>query len=108
MPRLSDGIPKPILTAMQRREAMARRTIASLGYNECVTYSFIDRVSAELFGGGSDAVMIGNPISSDMSHMRPSLLPGLLQAAQRNQARGIMDMALFEVGPVFHGGEPEE
>ncbi len=108
LPRLSDGIPKPILTAMQRREALARRTIASLGYNECVTYSFIDQVSAELFGGGSDAVMIGNPISSDMSHMRPSLLPGLLQAAQRNQARGIMDMALFEVGPVFHGGEPEE
>ena len=108
LPRLSDGVPKPILTPMQRREAMARRTIAALGYNECVTYSFIDRVSAELFGGGSDNVMIGNPISSEMSHMRPSLLPGLLQAAQRNQARGVMDMALFEVGPVFHGGEPEE
>jgi phenylalanyl-tRNA synthetase beta chain len=108
LPRLSDGIPKAILTPMQRREAMARRTIAALGYNECVTYSFIDKASAEVFGGGSDAVKIGNPISSDMSHMRPSLLPGLLQAAARNQARGIMDMALFEVGPVFHGGEPEE
>lgn len=108
LPKMTDGVPKAILTPMQRRETMARRTIASLGYNECVTYSFIDKPSAELFGGGSDAVMIGNPISTDMSHMRPSLLPGLLQAAQRNQARGIMDMALFEVGPVFHGGEPEE
>ena len=108
LPRLSDGIPKAILTPMQRRESMARRTIAALGYNECVTYSFIDKASAEVFGGGSDTVKIGNPISSDMSHMRPSLLPGLLQAAARNQARGIMDMALFEVGPVFHGGEPEE
>ncbi len=108
LPPLSEGVPKPILTPMQRRETIARRTIAALGYNECVTYSFIDKPSAELFGGGSDAVMIGNPISSDMSHMRPSLLPGLLQAAARNQARGIMDMALFEVGPVFHGGEPEE
>ena len=108
LPRLSDGVPAPILTSMQRRETMARRTIAALGYNECVTYSFIDKASAEVFGGGSDAVKIGNPISADMSHMRPSLLPGLLQAAARNQARGIMDMALFEVGPVFHGGEPEE
>jgi phenylalanyl-tRNA synthetase beta chain len=82
--------------------------MASLGYNECVTYSFIDRKSAELFGGGDDATMLENPISSDMSHMRPDLLAGLLQAAKRNQARGFSDMALFEVGPAFHGGEPEE
>ena len=40
--------------------------------------------------------------------MRPDLLVGLLQAASRNQARGFVDMALFEVGPTFHGGEPEE
>jgi phenylalanyl-tRNA synthetase beta chain len=64
-----------------------------------VTYSFIDRKSAVMFGGGADATMLSNPISSEMSHMRPSLLPGLLQAAARNQARGISDMALFEVGP---------
>ena len=108
LPPLSVGVPKPILTPMQRRETMARRTIAALGYNECVTYSFIDKPTAELFGGGTDAVKVGNPISADLSHMRPSLLPGLLQAAARNQARGIMDMALFEVGPVFHGGEPDE
>ena len=108
LPPLSVGVPKPILTPLQRRETMARRTIAALGYNECVTYSFIDKPSAELFGGGADAVKVGNPISADMSHMRPSLLPGLLQAAARNQARGIMDMALFEVGPVFHGGEPDD
>ncbi len=52
--------------------------------------------------------MLANPISADMSHMRPSLLPGLLQAAARNQARGFMDLALFEAGPVWHGGEPDE
>ena len=108
LPPLSVGVPKPILTPMQRRETMARRTLAALGYNECVTYSFIDQASAEMFGGGTDAVKVGNPISADMSHMRPSLLPALLQAASRNQARGIMDMAMFEVGPVFHGGEPED
>nr|WP_323777580.1 phenylalanine--tRNA ligase subunit beta [Amylibacter sp.] len=106
--RLNTGVSKSILTPMQKRESTARRTVAALGYNECVTYSFVDKASAALFGGGSDVVMLANPISADLSHMRPSLLPGLLAAAARNQARGIADMALFEVGPVFHGGEPEE
>ncbi|MBR9652198.1 phenylalanine--tRNA ligase subunit beta [Thalassovita aquimarina] len=102
------SVPKPTQTPLQRRETIARRTAASLGYNECVTYSFIDRKSAELFGGGADATMLDNPISSEMSHMRPDLLPGLLQAAARNQARGFSDLALFECGPAFTGGEPGE
>lgn len=106
--RAKPGVPKPILTPMQMREKAARRTLAALGYNECVTYSFIDGSAAELFGGGSEATRLENPISSEMTHMRPDLLPGLLQAAARNQARGFMDMALFEVGPVFSGGEPGE
>ncbi|CUH33771.1 Phenylalanine--tRNA ligase beta subunit [Jannaschia seosinensis] len=97
---------RPVLTAMQRRERTARRTAAALGYDECVTYSFIDRASAALFGGGTEATRLENPISSDMSHMRPALLPGLLAAASRNQARGIADLALFEAGHVFTGGEP--
>jgi phenylalanyl-tRNA synthetase beta chain len=108
LPRLTRGIPKPVMTPMQRRLQMARRTCASLGYNEAVTYSFIDKDAAALFGGGDDGTMLANPISSEMSHMRPSLLAGLLQAAARNQARGFMDLALFEAGPVFHGGEPGE
>jgi phenylalanyl-tRNA synthetase beta chain len=106
LPRRLPGVPKPILTPLQVRERTTRRTLAALGYNECVTYSFIDAASAALFGGGSDAVRVDNPISSEMSHLRPDLLPGLLQAAARNQARGFMDLALFEVGPAFHGGEP--
>ncbi len=108
LPRTNVGVPKPILTPMQKREQAVRRTIAALGYNECVTYSFIDGASAALFGGADDATKLENPISSEMSHMRPALLPGLLQAAARNQARGFADMGLFEVGPAFHGGEPEE
>lgn len=106
--RATTGVPTAILTAMQKRETIARRTMAALGYNECVTYSFIDQASAALFGGGTDATRLENPISTEMSHMRPDLLPGLLQAAARNQARGFADLALFEVGPAFHGGEPEE
>jgi phenylalanyl-tRNA synthetase beta chain len=108
MRRARPGVPKPILTPMQMRERTARRTLAALGYNECVTYSFIDGASAAMFGGGDAACRIENPISSEMTHMRPDLLPGLLQAAARNQARGFMDLSLFEVGPAFHGGEPEE
>lgn len=105
--RTQAGVPAPILTPEQKRERLARRTCATLGYNECVTYSFIDREAAELFGG-TDAAMLENPISSEMSHMRPDLLPGLLRAAARNQARGAGSLALFEVGAAFSGGEPGE
>ena len=99
---------RPVLTPMQRRERTARRSMAALGYAECVSYSFVDRASAALFGGGTEATRLENPISSDMTHMRPALLPGLLQAAARNQARGFADLALFEAGHVFDGGEPGE
>ena len=108
LPRPRPGVPQPVLTPLQVRERTARRHAAAFGYNECVTYSFIDRASAELFGGGADAVRVENPISSEMTHLRPDLLPGLLSAAARNQARGFSDLALFELGPVFAGGEPGE
>lgn len=108
LPRPRPGVPQPILTPLQRREGLARRMAAGLGYNECITYSFIDAASAALFGGGLDAVRVDNPISSEMTHLRPDLLPGLLAAAARNQARGFADLALFELGPVFSGGEPGE
>ncbi|MCC1481797.1 phenylalanine--tRNA ligase subunit beta [Roseibaca sp. Y0-43] len=108
LPRPQAGVPRAILTPLQLRERAARRALAGLGYNECVTYSFIDADSAALFGGGADATKLQNPISSEMTHLRPDLLPGLLQAAARNQARGVMDLALFEVGAAFNGGEPGE
>jgi phenylalanyl-tRNA synthetase beta chain len=75
LPRATAGVPKPVLTPLQVRSSAARRTTASLGYNECVTYTFIDRDAAALFGGGTEATELENPISSDMSHMRPDLLP---------------------------------
>ena len=99
---------RPILTPAQRREGQARRRIAALGYNEAVTYSFIDAAAAALFGGGSDAVRLENPISSEMSHLRPDLLPGLLRAAAATRRAATADLALFEIGPVFPGGEPGE
>ena len=107
LPRLP-GVGRKILTPMQERERDARRTLAALGLNECVTYSFIAQADAALFGGGSDAVRLDNPISSEMSHMRPSPLPGLLAAAARNQAQGAGAVNLFEVGAGYSGGEPGE
>ena len=108
LPRPRPGVPRPVLTPLQTRESAARRMAAALGYNECVTYSFIGADAAALFGGGGDAVRVENPISSEMTHLRPDLLPGLLAAAARNQARGFADLSLFEIGPVFAGGEPGE
>jgi phenylalanyl-tRNA synthetase beta chain len=107
LPRAA-GVGRKTLTPMQTRERDARRTLAALGLNECVTYSFIAEEHASLFGGGGDEMRLDNPISSEMSHMRPSALPGLLAAAARNQAQGAMDVALFEVGAGYSGPEPGE
>ncbi|MCC0012708.1 MAG: phenylalanine--tRNA ligase subunit beta, partial [Rhodobiaceae bacterium] len=60
------------------------------------------------FGGGSAAVKLSNPISSDLTDMRPSLLPGLIAAAQGNVNRGMNDVALFEIGATYHGDEPDD
>jgi phenylalanyl-tRNA synthetase beta chain len=75
---------------------------------EAVTWSFISKPHAELFGGGQAALALANPIASDLSDMRPSLLPGLVAAAQANSDRGFPDVALFEVGQVFKGDQPQD
>ena len=108
MARPSVGVLPPVLTPMQRRSAKVRRTMAAMGLNECVTYSFVSTREATLFGGGDPLLKLENPISSEMSDMRPSLLPGLLAAAARNQAQGAADLAFFEVGAEYAGGEPGE
>jgi len=102
------GIALPVLTDRQRRARRARRTLAARGLVEAVTWSFIQRSEAEAFGGGADALELANPISSEMSSMRPSLLPGLLTAAQRNRNRGFTDVALFELGQAYRGEAPED
>ncbi|PVB60207.1 phenylalanine--tRNA ligase subunit beta [Labrenzia sp. 011] len=96
-----------VLTTGQIRRSKARRALAARGFNEAVTWSFIARDQAELFGGGSPVLALANPISADMSDMRPSLLPGLLAAAQRNADRGFGDVALFEIGQVFEDDTPD-
>ena len=105
LPR-NTAMTKPVLTAAQRRARAVRRTLAARGYNECVSFSFIARDAAKLFGGGDDARQLSNPIASDLDALRPSLLPSLLAAAARNAARGFSDLNLFEIGAAFHSGMP--
>ncbi|MDQ0563073.1 phenylalanyl-tRNA synthetase beta chain [Rhizobium mesoamericanum] len=96
-----------ILTTLQIRTRSAKRALASRGMLEAVTWSFISEDQAKLFGGGSPALKLANPIAADMSDMRPSLLPGLLSAAQRNADRGYGDVAIFEVSGTYENDRPE-
>lgn len=90
-----------ILTTLQQRTRLARRALGVRGMMEAVTWSFIPAEHAQLFGGGSAACRLANPIAADMSDMRPSLLPGLIAAARRNADRGNADIALFEVSDSY-------
>ena len=102
------AVAKPVLTPSQKRAKAVRRTLAARGFNECVSFSFIARDQARLFGGGDDARALTNPIASDLDALRPSLLPSLLAAASRNAARGFSDLNLFEIGAAFQSGMPGE
>ena len=97
-----------ILTTLQIRTRLAKRILATRGMMEAVTYSFISEAQAKAFGGGARQLKLANPIAADMSDMRPSLLPGLLSAAQRNADRGFADLALFEVSGTYEGDKPED
>lgn len=99
---------KPVLTTLQLRTRKAKRALAARGLVEAVTWSFVSKPQAELFGGGSAALALANPIAADLSDMRPSLLPGLTRAGQANADRGLGDVALFEVGQVFRGDRPQD
>ena len=106
LPRLNHVAPR-MLTVLQNRRRLARRTLAARGLDEAVTWSFIPAAEAQRFGGGAPELKLANPIASELTDMRPSLMPGLLGAAQRNTNRGLSELKLFEVGQVFHSVQPE-
>ncbi len=95
LPR-TPGVARPTATAEQKLERRVRRAAAARGFDEAVTWSFLSEAQAAPFGGG--AWSLANPISEDLKVMRPSLLPGLLSATERNLKRGITSVRLFEVG----------
>ena len=106
LPRLNH-VAQRMLTTIQNRRRIARRALAARGLDEAVTWSFISHEEASRFGGGQETLQLANAIASDMTDMRPSLLPGLLAAVRRNGNRGSNDLALFEVGQVFLSDAPE-
>ena len=99
---------KPVLTAIQNRTRKAKRALAARGLLEAVTWSFVSKREAELFGGGGPELALANPIAAELSDMRPSLIPGLIMAAQRNADRAFPDTAVFEVGQIFKGDKPAD
>eukprot|EP01035_Chromulina_nebulosa_P045431 gene45431-61554_t len=103
-----DAPRKPVLTQIQLRTRRAKRALATRGLVEAVTWSFISKPHAEVFGGGAPELALANPIAADLSDMRPSLLPGLIASAQANADRGYDDLALFEVGQIFKGDRPQD
>ena len=109
LPRETASVPAPVLTLLQKRTSLARRALAARGLVEAVTWSFISAEKARAFGGGKPELALANPIAADLSDMRPSLLPGLIAAAQKNADRGTGDTGLFEVGQIFKGdGEKDQ
>ena len=90
------GVAAPTATRSQLIERTIRRTAAARGLDEAVTWSFISEKEAAAFGGGD--WRLANPISEEMKVMRPSLLPGLIAAAQRNFNHGATSVRLFELG----------
>ncbi len=100
-------IPRPTLTPRQARAAFARRVLAARGLLECVTFSFLAREQAALFGADDPALRLSNPIAADLDQLRATPVATLALAAARNAARGWPDLGLFEIGPAFSGAAPD-
>ncbi|MBY0568345.1 MAG: phenylalanine--tRNA ligase subunit beta [Hyphomonadaceae bacterium] len=100
-PPRAAGFRPPPASVGESRTRLARRAVASLGYYEAITWSFCSRAQAQAFGGGSEEMLVSNPIASDLDCMRPTALPQLLAAAQANANRGFDDARLFEAGPAY-------
>jgi phenylalanyl-tRNA synthetase beta chain len=100
-------ISRPAIDARRRRTELVRRTLAGRGLVEAVTFSFISSDAAAHFGGDKPELRLVNPISADLDAMRPSVLPGLVEAARRNADRGFPDVALFELGPAYRDDTPD-
>jgi phenylalanyl-tRNA synthetase beta chain len=102
LPAMS-AVPETMLTPRQTRTSLARRLLGSRGLAECVTFSFMKRGDAALFGDAPECLRVLNPIAADLDQMRPTPLATLVQAALRNAARGMADGGIFEIGPGYVG-----
>ncbi len=99
--------PHDILTSLQKSALQIKKSLATFGFQETVNYSFISEKEAGLFSDIDSALILTNPISTEMNVMRPSVLPSLLQVIAKNCKRGFDAGRLFELGPIFHGTSPD-
>ena len=107
MPAPEGGVTQ-VLTEYQRRVRVSRRVLAARGFFETVTWSFCSESEAGMFDGGKPETKIDNPVASELGYMRPSILPHLIKAAQRNADQSQRDIRLFEAGPVYRGDGPKD
>jgi phenylalanyl-tRNA synthetase beta chain len=94
------------LTREQRLRRSVSQQLAAGGATEVIGSPFVSRVSAERFVEPSaetpaPAIRLANPLDAEAPFLRTSLIPGLLDVARRNLSRGLVDLAVFEVGAVF-------
>ncbi|MDX2049892.1 MAG: phenylalanine--tRNA ligase subunit beta [Rickettsiaceae bacterium] len=93
----------PLVTSDQKKSERLRRCAASLGYDEVITWSFMNDEYAKHFDAQKQELFIKNPISSELNYMRPTVIPNLLGNVARNLNRSINQGAFFELGPIFNG-----
>lgn len=103
-----EGGNRVVTTPIQHRIRTARRTLAARGFLETVTWSFMPKAHAALFGGGEDALTVANPVASELNQMRPSILGNLASAVQRGADHGERSLRLFEAGPIYLGDGPKD
>lgn len=97
----STGVSRASISPVQTRVATVRRGLAARGLHETYGWGFCSAAQAAAFGGQPETLELLNPISAELSVMRPNLLPHLLTALSTNRARGAANLALFEVGATF-------
>ncbi len=97
---------KSTLNKTQKLFHFLKRSIATKGYKEAITWSFTDSKINELFKSNMKNIKIVNPISSDLNVLRNSIFSNLILYLNKNLDRGIKDLSLFEIGPIFYGSNP--
>lgn len=103
-----EGGVRSMTTPVQARIRTARRALAARGYLESVTWSFMSREHAGLFGELKDELTLANPVASELNYMRPTILANLAQATQRAVNHGETNVRLFEAGPIYLGDGPKD
>lgn len=105
---MEDHVRFRLFPAITNMSNIARRVMAGSGFDEVITFSFMNSKIASRFSKLKDNLFLKNPISAELDYMRPSILPNLLEAISKNQARSIKNMSFFEVGPTFRGTAKSE